>query len=429
MKKWKQIRRASLIVAVTLWVCTFLGNDVIVATEQGQEQEWRYSKEIEMQGEGPYQALFLDEEVYAGADDDLCDLRIVNHKGQYVPYYIDSGYGEAKEKTITYSSSLIHTAMKDGNSILDYKITPKAENVDIQGNILTLELPKVDFLKQIDVYGSYDGVQWGLVENTGREIYRTDQLVKDSIPLGTAYKYEYYRLIVRNNVENLTFPELQLVHNMKDFKWKDYKKVGDASFELKQEDGFTQIVVNNSGRLRINETLLRVDNSNFTRSYKLYDDQGMRVDTVGEQNIYNMEFKDWWIRNYTIATASPIRNPHYTIQINNLDDTPLNITGVVIEYILDKVVFEDKGEGPYTLLYGNASASEPQYDIVNFKSHIEQEGIAVGKLSEQVVAPGTTTADKDPAWWQQQKLWFNTIIAVVALLLIVLLVKKMKLKP
>lgn len=427
MGRLKQIRRASLICAVTLWICTFVGQDVIVAAEQDQEQGWRYSKEIEMQGNGPYHALFLDEEVYAGADEDLSDLRIVNHKGQYVPYYIDSGYGEAKEQTVTYSSSLVHTATKDGNTLLDYKIMPVADNVDIQGNILALELPEADFLKHIMVYGSYDGDQWEYVDQS--ELYRTDQLSKDIIELESEHKYEYYRLSVLDNVEKLTFPSLQLIHSTQEHQWIEYKKMGKPSFEVKQEDGFTQIIIDNESRLQVIELQLMTEDNNYTRSYELYDDQGASIGIVGKQELYQLDFKDVQIKNNMITAVNPIRTPNITMRINNRDDIPLDIAGFGIGYILDKLVFEDKGEGPYKLLYGNATATEPQYDIVNFKSHIEQEGVALGNLSAQVEAQAPATSEEDQAWWLQQKVWFNTIIVIVALLLIVLLVKKMKLKP
>ncbi len=424
MGRSRQIRRASIIFALTLLVCAFVGRDVIVAAEQEQAPEWRFWKGIEMQGSGPYHTLFLDEEVYAGAGEDLRDLRIVNQKGQYVPYYIDSGYGEAKEQRKTYASSLIRTALKDGNTLLDFKVTPMADNVDIQGNLLSVELPGEAFLKHIKVYGSYDGSQWEFVEQS--DLYRTDQLVKNSIDLGSEYKYEYYRLSVLNNVEKLTFSSLQLIHNTQELEWLVHTKRGKPSFEVKQKDGFTQIIVNNENRLQITELQLFTERNNYTRSYELYDDQGVRIDTVGAQEIYQLDFKDVQIKNPMITAVEPIRSPFITIEINNRDDLPLDIAGFGIGYVVDKLVFEDKGGGPYKLLYGNTSATEPQYDIVNFKSHIEQEDVALGKLSIQVKAQVSAPTKEDPVWWLQQKVWFNGIIILVSILLIGLLVKKMK---
>ncbi|OAB31821.1 hypothetical protein PMSM_18435 [Paenibacillus macquariensis subsp. macquariensis] len=413
-----------MMLAVMLLVCAFVGRDVIVAVEKEQAPEWRFSKGIDLQGSGPYHALFLDEDVYAGADEDLRDLRIVNQKGQYVPYYIDSGYGKAKEQAKTYSSSLVRTALKDGNTILDYKVTPVEDNVDIQGNLLSIGLPEEAFLKHIKVYGSYDGNQWEFIDQS--DLYRTDQLVKDRIDLGSAYKYEYYRLSVLNNVEKLAFPSLQLIHNTQQLQWLDYKKIGKPSFEVKQEDGITRIIVNNENRLQITELQLFTERNNYTRSYRLYDDQGVSIDTVGEQDIYQMDFKDVQIMNRTITAVNPIRSPFITIEINNRDDLPLDIAGFGIGYIVDKLVFEDKGEGPYKLLYGNSAATKPQYDIVNFKSHIEQEDVALGKLSIQVKSPVASPTKEDSVWWLQQKIWFNGIIILVSILLIGLLVKKMK---
>jgi len=416
-----------MILAVTLLICAFVGRDVIVAAEQEQVPEWRFSKGIELQGSGPYHALFLDEEVYAGADEDLRDLRIVNQKGQYVPYYMDSGYEQAKEQTKSYSSSLIRTATKDGNTLLDYKVTPVADNVDIQGNLLSVELPGESFLKHIKVYGSYDGSQWEFVDQS--DLYRTDQMVKDRIDLGSEYKYEYYRLSVLNNKEKLAFPSLQLIHNTRELEWLVHTKRGKPSFEVKQKDKFTQIILNNENRLQITELQLFSERSNYTRSFEVYDDQGVRIETVGGQEIYQLDFKDVQIKNHMITAVEPIRSPFITIEINNRDDLPLDIAGFGIAYIVDKLVFEDTGELPYKLLYGNSLSTKPQYDIVNFKSHIEQEDVALGKLSIQVKSRVTTPTKEDQVWWLQQKVWFNGIIILVSILLIGLLVKKMKSKP
>jgi hypothetical protein len=408
---------------IVFFVGLLTGSDIIVASAQMEQQEWPFSKAIELQGSGPYHALFLDEEVYGGTREDLGDLRIVNQSGNYVPFYMDHGYGEAKEQSKTYSSSLVRSAIKKGNTLLDYKITPMSENVDIQGNILAIELPEVDFLKHIDVYGSYDGNQWEFIDQS--DLYRTDQLVKSSIELGSEHKFEFYRLSVLNNVEKLKFPSLQLIHNTEELQWLDYKKLGDPSYEVKQVDGVTEIIVNNESRLRINKMQLLTEGSNFTRSVELYDDQGVNIRTVGEQDLFRLDFKDVQIMNNAITTPIPNSSPSFTIRINNRDDSPLNIVDVHTEYIVDKLVFEDTDEGPYKLLYGNPNAIQPQYDIVNFKTHIEQEEVALGKLGTQVSLQEGFSKEEPTAWWQQQKVWFNGIIIFVSILLVGLLIKKM----
>jgi hypothetical protein len=406
---------------IVFFVSLLTGRDIIVASSPIEQQEWPFSKAIELQGSGSYHALFLDEEVYGGASENLRDLRIVNQSGKFVPFYMESGYGESKEQSTTYSSSLVRTAIKDGNTLLDFKITPLGENVDIQGNILSIELPEVDFLKHIDVYGSYDGNQWEFIDQS--DLYRADQLVKSSIELGSEHKFEFYRLSVLNNVEKLKFPSLQLIHNTEDLQWLEYKKIGKPMYEVKQGDGVTEIIVNNESRLRINEMQLLTEGSNFTRSVELYDDQGVSIRTIGEQDIYRLDFKDVQIMNNTIIAAIPISIPQFTIKISNRDDSPLDMVGVHTEYIVDKLVFEDTDEGPYRLLYGNPNAIQPQYDIVNFKAHIEQEEVPLGKLGTQVTAH---VAKEEPtAWWQQQKVWFNGIIIFVSILLVGLLIKKM----
>ncbi|MNO98863.1 hypothetical protein D3C76_906220 [compost metagenome] len=249
--------------------------------------------------------------------------------------------------------------------------------------------------------------------------------MKSSIELGSEYKYEFYRLSVQNNVEKLSFPSLQLIHNTEDLQWQDYKKIDKPAYEVEQGDGVTRIIVNNESRLRMIEMQLLTESKNFTRSYELYDDQGVYNRAVGEHNIYHLDFKDVQITNNTITASSPIDSPHFTIKINNRDDAPLDIVGVETTYIVDKLVFEDQGKGPYQLLYGNSHANQPQYDIVNFKKHIELEDITLGKLGAQVAAKEATSPVEPTPWWEQPKVWFNGVIIVVSILLIYLLVKKL----
>ncbi|MHA0856852.1 DUF3999 family protein [Paenibacillus sp. CMAA1364] len=395
---------------------------MIVADSPVEQQGWQFSKGIDLQGTDPYHGLFLDEEVYAGANGDLSDLRIVDKKGQFVPYYIDSGYGLAKDMTKKYTSSLVHTAMKDGNMLLDYQITPEAEHKDIRGNLLSVELPEETFLKRIKVYGSYDGHQWQFIDQG--DLYRTDQLVKNTIELGSEYKYEYYRLNVLNNVEKLIFPTLQLIHNTQERQWIDYKKLGKPSYEMKQVDKVTHIIVKNESRLQVTQLQLSTKSNNYKRSYKVYDDQDVRMTTAGSQDIYQLNFKDKQITNNTIMLETPTRSSNITIELNNHDNLPLDITAFEMGYIVDKIVFEDIGAGPYQLWYGKSDAIQPEYDIVNFKTYIEHEDVRVGKFQAQQIVQDAPTSEGPAPWWMQAKIWFNVVIILVSLMLIVLLVKK-----
>ncbi|AJS60569.1 DUF3999 family protein [Paenibacillus sp. IHBB 10380] len=418
------IRRVSTIAILASFVCLFTGVNVTAAEDGDGPQGWRFSKPLILQEEGSrYQTFFLDEQTYAGANSDLSDLRIVNTKGQYVPFYINSRYGESVEQEVTYRSTLVNKAKKNKNTSFDYRLIPIHDQVDIQGNILAIHLPDEVFLKHVEVYGSYDGNEWELVKKD--ELYRTDSLKKATIDLETAYKFSYYRLNVLNNVENLPFSQLELIHNTSDVRWNEYKKSAKPKYEIQQDAKFTHIIVHNENRLRLNKVQLQVE-GNFKRSYDVYDKDGSKVRTEGEGELYRLDFKDVQIANTTIIGTVPINAPYFTITINNHDDAPLEIKGVTTEFVVDKVVFEDQGNQPYQLLYGKDNVDQPQYDIVNFKTHIQQEHVPEAKLGAQVIFLEEATPSKLPTpWWLQQRVWFNGVIMLVSVILVILLIRKM----
>lgn len=414
----KLIRKISIIASITSFVYMLPVFTVIEAKEKSKD--WHFSKSIDISENNKYQALFLDDEVYGGADEDLKDLRIVNSKGQFVPFYIESGFSVSQEQNIVYSSTLANTAKKDQNTIFDFRITPIKENEDVLGDTLLIELPNTDFLKHVEIYGSYDGNQWEYIKKN--DLYRTDRLEKKMINLGTEHKYSFYRVKVLDNVENLIFKQLQLVHNTRDIKWNDYKKTSKPTFNIKEDTKLTNITIQNKNRLKIKRIMLDVD-GNFTRAYSVYDSKDKEIQVDGENDLYNINFKNVQINDTTITAVNPIMQPNFTIKINNQDNLPLDIKGIKVEYFVDKLIFEDQGIGPYKLLYGNGNVEAPKYDIENFKQYIQKENLALGKLKGQKIVSPIEESQKP--WWFQTKIWFNAVIIAVSLVLIIFLAIKM----
>ncbi|MRN54081.1 DUF3999 family protein [Paenibacillus monticola] len=426
MQRGRMILQASLAGLLCLVSLNFPGQDIAVAATVDRNSQWGFTKPIEIAGKAPYHALYLDEEVYRQASNDLRDLRIVDGNGGFVPFYKDSGITAAEEQSLTYSSVLVHTAKKGVNTSFDYKITPIREDADIQGNKLVFTLPDEAFLKHVQVLGSYDGNVWEPL--TKGDLYSTDGGVEqNSIELGTAYKFSYYRLVVANNSENLNFSTLLLLHNSTELKTTDYRRLRTPAYEIKKMGDQTQILVHNSDHLKVSKIMLK-STGNFIRKYELLDGSERNIETQGDGMLYRLDFQDAQdaqIAATDIVPFTTVTAPSFTIVIYNHDDAPLSISGLSMEYLIDKLVFAEEGVGPYRLLYGNPGASTPQYDIVNFKAHIEVEGVALAKLGAESVVPKTSVDSSSQVGWFQSRIWFNGVIIAVSLLLIIMLIRKM----
>ncbi|WP_379133025.1 DUF3999 family protein [Paenibacillus sp. sgz500958] len=409
---------------ITVALCLFLGlnspNSRASAPDQSLEL-WKFSKPLQTEASGKYHELYLDEEVYAKAAGDLRDLRIADSGGGFVPFFIESGREAAVEQNIIYAATQVHKEKKQQETLIDYAVTPLQLNTDIQGNKLIFTLPGESFLKHVQVFGSYDGITWeDLIKD---DLYRTGGVEKNSVELGAIYKYGYYRLSVKNNVEDLDFPSLQLLHRTSEVKSTDFKRAGTPQYEVKEEPGLTRIVINNGDRLKVTKVSVG-SGGNFSRRYEVRDESGSNIAVEGNGELYRLDFKDVQITGTDIVALEPISSPSFTITVSNGDDTPLEITNVRTEYLVDKLVFAETGQGPYRLLYGNSAASTPQYDIVKFRTQIAGEEVAAAKLGAEFAA--ATPEPKPKSGPVSGKVVFNILIVAVSLLLVTLLIRKMK---
>ncbi|KGE20215.1 DUF3999 family protein [Paenibacillus wynnii] len=418
-------RRVNLKVSLTL-LLSLISLSIPVesfasAPNGADSTQWRFSKQIELESKAAYQQFYLDEEVYGQAAGDLRDLRIVNGKGEYIPFYIDSEAEVTEESVVTYDSSLIRNAKQGRDTLFDYKIIPVRENADIQGDTLVFELPDEAFLKHVQVFGSYDGNTWETLNKS--DLYSTDGLNQNRVKLGSTYKFSHYRLLVKDNIENLKFDKLQLLHNNTALRTTSFLRQHTPNYEIKQEGNRTDILVHNN-HLKVSKVLLQ-STGNFTRRYELLDDKGQGISTKGNGELYRLDFKDARIEATDIVPSHGVSSSSFRIVIYNRDDTPIHISGISTEYLVDKLVFAEAGEGPYQLLYGNVEASTPQYDISNFKTLIEAGDVGLSKLGAAVLEQTITDASAKSNRFLS-KMGFNTVIIVVSLLLIIILARKLK---
>ncbi|AIQ61500.1 DUF3999 family protein [Paenibacillus borealis] len=392
--------------------------------EKAESGQWKVSRAIGIPEPAPYYELYLDEGVYALAAEDLRDLRITGSTGEPVPYYLESGEETVEARSTAYSSILIHRADKGADTLLDYRITPLAEHVDIQGNKLVFELPDESFLKHVEVWGGYDGNAWEPLAKG--DLYATNGLSADSIELEGSYKFSFYRLVVKSNPEGLDFPGLTLVDSSREVKMAGFMRQKTPPYEISQAENRTEIVISNKDRLKITKLTLG-STGNFSRRYELYDSEGIRIPVAGSGELYRLDFKDTRISQTDIRLLNASSSSALRILIYNLDDAPISIAGLKAEYLVDRLVFAggEQETGSYSLIYGNALALAPQYDIINFKDQIAGGKLVTATLGAENIIPEAAAEPPAQSGWFQSEWGFNLIIIAVSLLLILIVARKL----
>lgn len=393
-----------------------LAADTAMAEGDGKrarsEEAWRFAKPITLGGTGRYHRFVLDEEVYAGSRADLADLRIADRDGRLVPYYVDSVWTDETDTAATYASRLLHTAVKEQDTMADYRLTAPAANQDIRVNRIAFALPEQTFLKHVEVLGSLDGINW--TEVAAGDLYRTDNLEQGFIAWDTPRRYDHYRIVVKNNVERFDFGQPHFQFHEREAEPHRLERELAADYGTQQEGSQTILTVENRDRWPVVAVRVEAEGS-FVRHYTAHGEAGNRLPLTGSAMLHRLADGQGTKADTTISFAKPVRDGVLVFRIDNEDNPPLFFTDVTLVAAMDRVVFEDDGRGPYRLLFGDEEAAMPRYDLAYFKSHIEAEGPVDGELGPLVILQEAN----EPTWWSTAgKGVFRVVVVVVALAMI-----------
>lgn len=376
---------------------------------------WNFSAPVEFQGQEKYKAVFLTKEVYQDTANDLADLRLVDNTGNQVPYYIVSSSQVLQRTESTISTRLIDSFEAGDDKYFDYAVnTPP--NTDPIANTLKFSLPVGNFLKHLEIYGSYDNVNFQKVANG--YLYQVESKQKSQVALEKNSNYRYYRIRVINHAEELALSTLELVNVQVSSEWQKYQQKTDLHYDVKSQNHETVITLDNPQRLRVKQLMLDVD-GNFQRTYRVYSDNNHNMLQTGE--LFNLSYAGIEISGQTISFSSPLTAPRLIIKIADRDDRPLTIKNIEAEYHVDKLVFPIMSDATsYHLYWGNPKTENPRYEIALQQKYIEEE-------QQEICVLGPVISHSQPPTvpCSDGSYLFNGAIAVTSLILIFIVLRRM----
>ncbi|PAB59485.1 hypothetical protein [Anaeromicrobium sediminis] len=398
----------------------------VIGFAQESLDGWMYFKKINHNTSDEYKSFFLDEEVYRYAKRDLSDIRIINDKDEFIPYYIFNKYlMSEREVNVEYDLKEILSYMKKNDQYVDFQIVSKEDNVDVLGNKLEFEIEKDYFLKDIKIYGSYDNEKWDFIKRDN--IYRTNEAEKLNVSLDDVYKFTYYRIVLINDVEKTFIKNSKLLFNKREVAYKDYERTKKANYSIENKGKDTIILLNNEDHLMIKDIKI-ISDDNFKRNYSLYyknhNEEAYNLFNTGE--IYQIKLENFKAEENKIRlnefSNSFLSSDEIKILIDNKDNKPINIKEIEVSYYIDKVVFKDDGSNDYKVMFHNKGGKRPDYDIETYKSYIEKEKQEICSLSylEKRDVKNIQKEDKDINY----KPILNTIIILISIFLLVVIIKK-----
>ena len=365
---------------------------------------------VKIEGDNIYKAVRITPRIYNAAHKNLSDLLIKDESGENVPYFINSSLQKTNSTRETYPMILINSYIKDDYFFFDYTLAFPRES-DTIATSLEFSTNNTGFAKRVELFGSYDNINWEFTQSD--MLYVVDSKSKLSVSFTHPQKYTHYRLRLANNMERISFTQVNLVFNQEISEETYFIESFVPRFTVENENRRTKIIVEGLKNLRLCDIIIETD-SMFIRT--------VAAPWGIQKELYNLSVNG---TSYT-DTALPLnrqisQDETFVVIINNGDDKPIDIRGITARYFADDLVFQANA-GTYTLEFGaDLSRAAPVYDIQRYKTEILKGPIDRLVLGEITFAQPPPERREFPL-----KLAFNIVVTLIALVLGVLIVLKLK---
>lgn len=341
----------------------------------------------------------LDDEIFAATDGNYVNMRIFDQNNVEIPFQVRT---QTTDKSVARERGL---SLKIG----PFQIKPDNRIEIVFEKKASEPIPSAvefsthyrNYEKQITVSGSNDRKQWQILAQD-QPIYDYSRFIdirNNRIEI-TPRQYAYYKVEVSNISEVRQSPLTQIIRETRgsmalkeveksaftkeDFRIdrisflekkqvmvKGKKVITDYNVErlnvVQDQKEKTTILTFSTARQPLTALTVLAQDSNFSRPITIEatdaTDAKSGWQTLLRSRISRIDIGRFHKDASTMGLGAPRRFRHYKITVQNLDNPPLNITGVTAKGEVHEVIFFRKPGEMYQLYYGGKNTPEPRYDI------------------------------------------------------------------
>jgi len=394
-----------------------LGVSLLAADLPSAWRSWRYSRSLELPRVDRLNYITLDRQVFAHSENRLADLRIVDDSGHEIPY-------EVRSQITPPSSPVKVPATLRENSFVPGKFTQVVLDLGERAgfhNRLRVQTPESDFINWVEVAVSDDAHVWRIV-NARAPIsrFRKENLEGSQTVNYSENNARYLRMRIQESGHPFQVTEAEI------FSSPAVKEKGPeqpailllASQTPDQSSGSSQTqwtVDLGSGNIPVEKFSFETSQPESYRAVRILtssDEKEWQPAGGGEVHRYVAGGKTE--ESLSVASYESWGPRYWRVQILNSNDAPLSSVRLSIVLPARFVLFHPGPNRSYRLIYGNARATAPQYDLARTLQIPAIESIAhVSMASEE-----TTSNYADPRPFTERHpnlLWIALGLAVVLL--------------
>jgi len=394
-----------------------LGVSLLAADLPSAWRSWRYSRPLDQPRADRLNYITLDHEVFAHSENQLADLRVVDDTGRELPFEVRS------EITPPPTPVKVPATLRE-NSFVPGKFTQVVLDLGDRArfyNRLRVQTAESDFINWVEVAVSDDAHVWRIV-NARAPIsrFRKDNLEGSQTVNFSENNARYLRLRVQESEHSFQVTDVEV------FSSPAVKEKGPeqpailllASQTPDQSSGNSQTqwtVDLGSSNIPLEKFSFETSQPEFYRAVRILtssDEKEWQPAGGGEVHRYVAGGKT---EESLGVTSYESWGPRYwRVEILNGNDAPLSSVRLSIVLSTRFVLFHPSPNRSYRLIYGNAHATSPQYDLARTLQIPSIEAMAHVSMALEE----TTSNYVDPRPFTERHpnlLWIALGVAVILL--------------
>ncbi|WP_395074099.1 hypothetical protein [Flavobacterium sp.] len=345
--------------------------------------------------------IVLPTNVRSASNDDLSDFRILDSKGNEVPYFVNKNLEPISDANYKEYKIISRSEIPKKQSTLIF------ENSDKTINQVALTIANYEGEKTFTISGSNDQKEWFGISNNN---YLSDLNASDATSVSKTINFPLtnYNYIKINLDDKKSLP-IRII-SIGNFNFKtiatsflpvNYNK--KTITELKS-DKKTLLHFEFEKAINIENIKFQISNPKLFKRYaKIYRNETRKVKHKTENYhafMANFELSSDSKNTFTLAG---IKEKDFYIEIENQDNQPLTIDNIQFFQYPVSIIADLKANENYTIKTGNSNATLPVYDIENFKNNIPNN-LPTATISEIKFAEKAVENNSPKSFWQQP--WF-----------------------
>ena len=379
-------------------------------------RSWRYSRPIQAVDANALDYITLDREVFSHSENQLADLRIIDDSGQQLPYEMRAQIAAPREP-VRIAATLRENSFVPGQ--FTQVIVDLGERSRFH-NRLRVETPESDFIHWVEVAASDDAHVWRIV-NARAPIsrFRRDNLEGNQTVRYAENNARYLRIRIEQAGDSFRVSDIA-VFSSPVTKPEGPAEGASLTSSLTPDSGVegskTQWTVDlGSGNVPVAQFKFETSQPDFYRAVRiLASSDGNEWQFAGGGEIHRYVVGGETEESLTVPCCEPSGQRYWRVEVLNANDAPLSAVRLSAIMPLRFVLFHPTANRSYRLIYGNARANAPQYDLARTLEIPSLEAMFRANLGPE--APTSNYADPRPFTERHPNLlWIALGMAVILL--------------